>query len=194
MGRFLILWIIFCNVIYAEPYSFSIRECPYRFSTYFEIQGKKGFEGRAVKNALSLRTSYELYDSLGQYEALGVVQALSLGALFAWAKDIDIYDASGIKIGFVDGQALTTASAKYVLYNANNEWIATAYLDRASSGFLVTSAVGERTIAHLRRQFIPGTIDSWDISCFEPTAIDLRLLKIFSAFAVDYQEYFKEDN
>lgn len=35
--------------LFAEPYTYTITEHPYHFSTYFEMQGKNGFEGRAVK-------------------------------------------------------------------------------------------------------------------------------------------------
>lgn len=177
----------------AEPFSYTIVEHPYRFSTYFEMQGKNGFEGRAIKNTLAVRTAYDLYDAAGIYQAQGVVQALSLGSLFAWGKDIDVYDPQGKQIGFIDGEALTTASAKYTFYNEKNVSVATAYLDYSCSGFVVMAKPGERTIAHLRRIFVDHVVDHWDVTLYEPQAIDMRLLKVFSAFAIDFQEYFKED-
>ncbi len=178
---------------FAEPITYTIVEHPYRFSTYFEMQGKNGFEGRAIKNTLAVRTAYDLYDAAGAYQAQGVIQALSLGSLFAWGKDIDIYDPMGKQIGFIDGQALTTASAKYTFYNNKNIAVATAYLDYSCSGFVVMAHPGERTIAHLRRIFVDNVVDHWDVTLYEPQAIDMRMLKVFSAFAIDFQEYFKED-
>jgi len=191
MKWFYFLAAVFCTQAFADPYSYTVTEHPYRFSTYFEMQGKNGFEGRAIKSALTARTTYDLYDAAGVYEAQGIVQALSLGSLFAWGKDIDVYDAKGIQIGFIDGQALTTASAKYSFYDGSNKLLAIAYLDYQCSGFVVMA--GERTIAHLRRNFVEHVTDHWDIKLYDPSAIDLRLLKVFSAFAIDYQEYFKED-
>lgn len=178
---------------FAEPYSYSILEHPYRFSTYFEMRSQNGFEGRAIKSNLVLRTSYDLYDSVGNLEARGIFQTLSLGSLFAWGKDIDVYDTLDHRIGLIDGEVLTTANAKYTFYDGNNQRVAIAYLDRACSGFVILSAQGERTIAHLKRNFVADTLDHWDIVLYEPQALDLRLLKIFSTFAIDYQEYFKED-
>jgi hypothetical protein len=179
--------------VFADSYAYTIIEHPYRFSTYYEMQGKGGFEGRAIKSSLSVKATYDLYDSAGNYQAQGVVQSLSLGSFFAWGKDIDVYDEKGQHIGFIDGEILTSAKAKYSFYNEKKEWVATAYLDYSCNGFLVTSSKGERTIAHLRRNFIEHVSDSWDVVLHEPDAIDVRLLKIFSAFAIDYQASFKED-
>jgi hypothetical protein len=190
---FTALFTLFSFGAFAEPFSYSIVEHPYRFSIYFEMQGKNGFEGRAIKNTLALRTAYDVYDKEGNYQARGIVQSLSLGSLFAWGKDIDVYDFADKKIGFIDGETLTTASAKYTLYDEHNVWIATAYLDYGCSGFVVMSAKGNRTIANLRRVFVQNVVDHWDVVLYEPDAIDIRLLKVFSAFAIDYQEYFKED-
>jgi len=188
------IFFMLCSLaLFAEPYSYTIVEHPYRFSTYFEMQGKDGFVGRAVKSSLAVRTTYDLYDKNGDFEAQGIVQAVSLGSIFASCKDIDVYDDKGNKIGFIDGEVLTTASAKYTFYDARDVAIATAYLDYSCSGFTVMSKKGERTIANLRRNFVENVNDHWDITLFEPNTIDLRMLKVFSTFAIDFQEYFKED-
>lgn len=194
MKRFVHALFFFCYAaVFADPYTYTIVEHPYRFSTYFEMQGKNGFEGRAIKNTLAVRTAYDIYDAAGTYQARGVIQALSLGSLFAWGKDIDVYDVSGKQIGFIDGQALTTASAKYTFYNEKNVAVATAYLDYSCSGFVVMASPGERTIAHLRRNFVDNVTDHWSITLYEREVIDMRVFKVFSAFAIDHQEYFKED-
>ena len=174
------------------PYSYTITESPYLFSTYFEMQGKNRYEGRVIKNHFNLRTIYDLYDPEGHYEAQGICQLLSLGAVYPWAKDIDIYDDRGEKIGFIDGQLLTTTTAKYDLYNRFDQFVASAYLDRSCSGFTVMGEQ-EQTIAQLKRNFVQGDIDSWKVVIYDPKFLDQRILKIFSAFAIDFQEYFKED-
>lgn len=185
--------LLFSTALFGEQFTYSIVEHPYRFSTYFEMQGKHGFVGRSIKSKAAIRTCYDLYDADGVYQAQGIIQILSLGSLYPWGKDIDIYDPSGKHIGFIDGSVLTSASAKYCFYDENNEWVATAYLDYSCSGFVVTSAKNERTIANLRRNFVDNALDHWDITFYEPGSLDLRLLKIFSTFAIDHQEFFKED-
>lgn len=184
---------LMCVGIFADPFTYTITEHPYRFSTYFDMHNAKGYVGRVVKSHLSARTSYDLYDALGNFEGKATVQACSLGALFVWAKDIDVYDEKNEKIGFIDGEALTTASAKYSFYNQKNERVATAYLDYSCSGFILTAEKGGRTLGLFKRNFVLDVTDFWDIAIYEPEAIDLRLIKAFSAFAIDYQEYFKED-
>lgn len=185
--------LLMSSALLAEPYKYQIVEHPYTFSTYFEMQGQNGFEGRSIKNKATVRTTYDLYDSDGAYKAQAIVQLISLGSLNAWGKDMDIYDDKARKIGFIDGVLLTTASAKYCFYDEKDEWVATAYLDSACSGFIITSAKNERTIANMRRNFVDNTVDYWDITIYEPGVVDMRLLKLFSTFAIDYQEYFKED-
>ena len=177
---------------WSQPYSYTITESPYLFSTYFEMQGKDLYEGRVVKNHINLRTVYNLFDHNGLNEAQGICQILSLGALYPWAKDIDVYDAKGEKIGFIDGQLLTTTTAKYNFYDECDQYVASAYLDASSSGFIIMGE-NERTIARLKRNFILDDIDSWEVDHYDQDILDPRILKIFSAFSIDFQEYFKED-
>lgn len=187
-----ILLLIFSWQAWSQPYSFTITESPYLFSTYFEMRGKDRDEGRVVKNHLNLRTVYNLYSPSGLIEAQGICQILSLGAIYPWAKDIDVYDRKGEKIGFIDGQLLTTTTAKYNFYDQGDRYVASAYLDSSSSGFSVIGE-NERTIARLKRNFIQDDIDSWEVVHYDQDALDPRILKIFSAFSIDFQEYFKED-
>lgn len=176
----------------TEPFSYAISESQYLWSTYFEMQGIDRYIGRVVKNHYNVRTVYDLYDFKNAFEAQGVCQFLSLGALYPWAKDIDVYDERGVKIGFIDGQLLTTAAAKYGFYNNMDELVANAYLDAQSSGFTIMTP-DERTIARYKRNFVQDDLDFWNIDIYDSDEVDLRLLKIFSGFAIDFQEFFKED-
>lgn len=84
---------MFCfKVAFAgEALSYTITEKAYRFSTEFEMQSKDRYLGTLVKkNFFQLRTSYELYDPIGNYEAQGICRILSLGAVYVWAKEIDV--------------------------------------------------------------------------------------------------------
>lgn len=190
---FPLLFLIYLSAAWSSPLSYTISENPYLFSTYFEMEGKGRYEGRVVKNHLNLRTIYELYDPSSLFEAQGICQILSLGSLYPWAKDIDVYDEKGEKIGMIDGQLLTTTSAKYNFYNGRDQLIATAYLDLSCAAFSIMGE-GDRTIARLKREWIPDQIDSWEVVLYDERPLDPRILKIFSAFAIDFQAYFKEDN
>jgi len=185
---------LLCAVqIQAQALSYTISESQYLWSTYFEMQGKDSYIGRVVKNHYNVRTVYDLYDSKNRFEAQGVCQVLSLGAVYPWAKDIDVYDQYGLKIGFIDGQLLTTAAAKYGFYDSRDVLVANAYLDVQSSGFTIMTP-DERTIARFKRNYVQDDLDYWNIDVYDAEAIDMRLLKIFSGFAIDFQEFFKEDN
>lgn len=174
--------------------NYTITEKDYRFSTYFEMQSKDSYVGTLIKKKFEVRTSYQLYDPIGNYEGVGTCRALSLGAVFAWAKEIDVYDADDNKIGMIDGQAFTAANAKYSLYDAADNLIGIAYLDFGSSSFVIVDPSNtKQVLGQLKRNFVQNTVDYWDVVLYNTAAIDPRILKVFSAFAIDYQEYFKED-
>ncbi len=179
-------------LVEAAPVSYTISESQYLWSTYFEMHGTEGYSGRVVKNHYNIRTVYDLYDPMNRFEAQGVCQVLSLGALYPWAKDIDVYGAQGEQIGFIDGQLLTTAAAKYGFYNIWGTLVANAYLDAQSSGFTIMTP-DERTIARFKRNYIQDDLDYWNVDIYDSNVVDLRILKVFSGFAIDFQEFFKED-
>jgi len=179
----------------GEVLSYTITEKAYRFSTEFEMQSKERYLGTLVKkHFLQLRTSYDLYDPIGNFEAQGVCRILSLGAVYVWAKEIDVYDHEGYKLGMIDGQAWTAANAKFSIYDKKDNLIGIAYLDYGSSSFVIVDpANSKQVIAQLKRNFVQNTVDYWDVVLYDAASFDARILKIFSAFAIDFQEYFKED-
>lgn len=183
---------LFCaSLVAGEKLNYTITAHPYRFSTYYEMDGSNGYEGRAVKNAISIHTCYELYDANGTYVAEGVCRILSLGALFSWAREIDVYDEAHNKIGFIDGQAWTTASAKYAISDATGHLIAYAYLDYNAAGFTITDTTkNERPIAYLKRN---KSQSDWAVTMYANSPLDVRILKVFSAFVVDYQDIFSSN-
>lgn len=183
----LLAFVFFCCQMQGKSVKYTVSEHPYTFSTYYEMHGEEGYVGRVIKKALSVRTCYALYNAEGYYEAEGVC-SIGLGSLYPWAREINLYDAQGAPIGFIDGKFLTAAAAKYLIYNKEGNLVACAYLDRKIAGFnVVDSSEVERPLAFLKRRFSEG---DWNVVVYSPEALDLRLVKIFSAFAVDYQEYF----
>lgn len=189
---FTILLLLCCMHMAAAARSFTVIEHPYRFSTYFEMQGKETYEGRVVKNAISVRTVYDLYNKEAEYIGQGICRLLSLGSIYPWARMVDLYDASGNTIGLIEGRVITTAKASYNLYDASGNNVGVAYLNLDCSSFTIHDAK-ERVIANLKRNFTSKAIDSWDVTIFDINNLDERILKLFAVFAVDHQEYFKAD-
>jgi len=105
-------------------------------------------------------------------------------------KEIDVYDDNEEKIGFIDGSAFTIANARFDLYNAKGEHAAVAYLDYSRVGFTIADPEG-MTVAHLKRNFTDhASREDWDMAIYNLKAVDMRLLKIFSAFIADNGEAF----
>lgn len=177
-----------------EALAFTAHERQYTFSTVFELFSHSDYFGQIVKSIFHVRTHYDLYDTIGYYEGQGIC-CLNPTSLFGpWAKEIAIYDSNGDYIGFIEGNLLTEAGAKYSIYNSNDDRVAIAYLDLSSAGFTVVHPNNEHyVITHLKRDFEEGEIDHWHVKVYDREKIDLRILKIFAAFAVDHQAYFKED-
>ncbi|MBA3957106.1 MAG: hypothetical protein H0X51_01745 [Parachlamydiaceae bacterium] len=166
----------------------------FSFETRFELSQGKNNLGSITKSSFRLRTNYDLYDVDGNYEALGICRKLSLGSIFTWATEIDIYDKDGGYVGFVDGQVITGAAAKFSIYNAMGDCVGIAYLDLKGASFTVVDPENEqRNLASFKRNYVQSTTDHWDVQVYCPKSIDMRILKMFSAFAVDTQEKFKKD-
>lgn len=184
----LLLFLLLTSVAFGatqSPFSYSVIKNPYRFSTYFELMGKEGYEGRVVSNFFHVRTTYDLYNAEGMYEGQGICRALSLGVLFSWARDLDLYDARGIYIGMIQGKVMTTTSAKFNLYDAAGQLIGSAYQNRNQSSFnLLDPSPMERMLGVIKRN---ATADEWEVTLYDSTAIDHRQLKILSAFIADHQ-------
>ncbi|MCH9631588.1 MAG: hypothetical protein S4CHLAM37_16120 [Chlamydiia bacterium] len=177
----------------SSRYHFKISKKEYRFSTFFEIDSSDAPRGNVKKSFFRMRTNYDLSDVHG-WQATGTVRVMSLGSLFAWAKEIDMYDTSGQYIGMIDGQVMSTAAARYSIYDSSNNLVGIAFLDHNCSGFTITHPNSEAyTIARLKRNYVQDTVDDWDITVYESDLIDERIIRIFAAFVCDYQNSFKED-
>jgi hypothetical protein len=193
----LVLFFSFHLAAASKTIEFQIHEKEYRFSNYFELDSKDAPQGLVVKShfaKLNLRPHYDLYDRQGTWQATGVSRLLCLGVIYSWATEIDVYDTEGRAVGLIDGQVMTTTSARFSIYDGNSTLTGIAYMDRANMGFTILDPDNERHIlARLQRIFIQGVPDHWECQVYEPDAIDLRIIKIFAAFAVDHQEFFRPD-
>jgi hypothetical protein len=178
-----------------DALTFEVHQRDYTLSTVFELISGHDYYGTIVKSIFHTRHHYDLYNVMGIYEGQGICRFLNPMSVFGpWAKEIDVWGADDSYLGLIDGDVITGAGAKYSIYNFEGERVGIAYLDYANSGFTMVHPINEQhIIAHFRREFVSGEIDHWHVKIFDRDTIDLRIIKVFSAFAVDYQEYFKED-
>ncbi len=105
------------DVCTEEGFTFDVRQRDYLLSTVFEFNGKEQFLGSIVKEPFHLRTQYDLYSETGVFQGMGICRILTLGAIYAWGTEIDVYDERGGKVGVIDGQAVTGAAAKFSIYD-----------------------------------------------------------------------------
>ncbi len=185
----------------ADETQYEIHKKEYRFSTIYEMRHNSQFLGRVVtpRYPWNLRTNYDLYSKEAVKEGNGKFAILNPAAWssFWGAGGLDIYvvDAEGNDVGYIDGECLTLAAAKYTFYNAAGAVVGYGYLDRNKEGFSIVHPDYDNVpIAYLRRHFVPNTTDYWSVYIYDTETIDTRMIKIFSAFAVSMQDKFRADH
>lgn len=197
MKKLFLLFLVFLTPIFAKSkdhFKFSVHQKDYRFSTVFEIDSKGKPLGTVVKSVFRVRTNYDVYDEYGQWQATGISRLLCLGIFRPWGAEIDVYDTKGEVIGLIDGQVATAQAAKYSFYNSRGDCVGVAYMDLSGAGFSILDPQKEKhVLARLTRNFVRDQIDYWDIVLYDVEEIDPALIKVFAAFAVDKQEFFKVD-
>ena len=185
--------------IYEDhPYEFLIKKNVSRFSETYAISAlRQGdttypatYPGSVKKSSFRIRTNYDLSNQEG-WQATGITRLLSLGVVYPWATDIDIYDTRGVKIGLIDGSIATIEAARFDLYNYNEAGEATqvaVVLANANfTHFSVTSPGNYLPIAELTRN---KKDNIWRVTVIAPDIIDDRIIRIFAGFVVNYQDKF----
>lgn len=195
---FIVLFAIFSHVALAgvhedHPYGFLITKDVYKFSEIYQINSllKETYPGSVKKSSFRIRTNYDLSNKDG-WQATGITRIISLGTLYHWAKQIDIYDTRGVQIGFIDGALATLESAKFYIYDYDESGKATqigiAYSNPDFSRFVIwTSLSDHHPIAEMNRNFSDNT---WSVAVHYPEVIDDRIMRIFAGFVVDHQDKF----
>lgn len=182
----------------SHPYEFLIKKSVSRFSEKYIISIPSQttstypgtYTGAIKKSAFRLRTNYDLSDANG-WQATGITRMASMGALYPWATDIDIYDTRDIKIGFIDGNIATFEAARFDLYNydekGNAKEVGTALANADFTHFSITTPDNYIPIADLTRH---SKEDAWTVTVSSPGVIDDRIIRIFAGFVVNYQDKF----
>ena len=176
----------------SSDLNYTVERNDYRFSTVFELASENKLISRVYKSPFHITTNYDLYDCSGEFQARGIYRFFCLGLFYTWGTEIDIYDASGERIGFIDGQTATSERAKFSIYNKNGIRVGIAYLDQDCEDFtIVDPHNGAHLLVNLRKSFEELDFYSWDVQTYEPEAIDPIIVQIFSVFACDTQYKFK---
>lgn len=174
-----------------HPYSFVISKDVSRFSETYQIISKETYPGTVKKSAFRIRTNYDLSDGHG-WQATGITRLISLGAIYPWATDIDVYDTRGVQIGLIDGNLATLESAKYNMYEYDEAGNATevgiAYANPEFTRFVIyPSSNNPLSIAEFNRNYGNNT---WTVTVNYPEKIDDRMIRVFAGFVVDFQDKF----
>lgn len=181
-----------------HPYEFLIKKSVSRLSEKYIISAPSQttgtypatYAGVIKKSAFRLRTNYDLSDQNG-WQATGITRIASLGAVYPWATDIDIYDTRKVKIGFIDGNIATFESARFDLYSYDEAGKATevgvALANADFTHFTINTPENSLPIADLTRRIKE---DTWTVTVGTPGKIDDRIIRIFAGFVVNYQDKF----
>lgn len=176
-----------------HPYDLKISKHLFKFSEVYQLKSplKETYPGSIKKSAFRIRTNYDLSNKDG-WQATGITRILSLGAIYPWATEIDIYDTRGVQIGLIDGNMATAESAKFTLYEydeaGNSKSIGFAYANPEFNRFIIlASPENPHPIAEIERN---ETEKNWNISVHYPEQIDDRIVRIFAGFVIDYQDKF----
>ena len=180
-----------------HPYDFLITKDVYQHAEIYQINSplKETYPGSVKKSAFRIRTNYDL-SNLHGWQATGITRIISLGTLYPWAVDIDIYDTRGVQIGLIDGDLATFESAKYNIYEYDESGkaseIGVAYASADFNRFVIlSSSENPHPIAEMNRNFSDNT---WSVSVHYPEKIDDRIIRIFAGFVVDYQDKFMSES
>ena len=196
IGLFALFYVAIANsygVHEDHPYSFLITKDVYKFSEIYQIKSPQQdtYPGSIKKSSFRIRTNYDLSNKDG-WQATGITRILSLGSVYPWAQDIDIYDTRGVQIGMIDGDVATLESARFNLFDYDEAGNATrvgiAYANADFTRFAVNeTSDNPHLIAELNRE--PNS-NTWNVFVHHPEKLDDRIIRIFAGFVVDYQNKF----
>ncbi len=198
MKKIVLFFLVFFN--FLTIYSISAKEWSITqikhvlpsYSANFSFNEDNSPTGYVTRTGLLCpRYYYDLFDTNNKLQARGITRFFSLGLFSAKEMDIDIYDSDNRYLGFIEGQFFTLSRAKFIISNNNNEPVAIAYLDSKKVLFLIVSASNEANILAKLTAESFGLTKNCEMT-FNSCPEELKpILKIFTAFVVDYIENFQ---
>jgi hypothetical protein len=195
-----------CVAVQASTQEFKVETQNYEWSRYFEITERDSTAALYAPRATVsrgryslLRTRYDMFSPEGVQLAHADTRIFSTGKLFTWLMHLDIYAPDKTRLGAIRGEVMTTAAARFGLYNEKLQRVAVAYMEQG--GFRCVLTAGDnynRRIGVMHRanasylvdDELSGVYDPWSIELFDGGAIDSRTLALFAAFVADHQNNF----
>lgn len=178
-------------------YHLSVYEKIYPLATFFTIESDDTYRGSVKKSVFRLRANFDLSNSDG-WQASGIKRVLSLGSVYPWATEVDIYDTRWETLGMIDGQVVSTAAARFSIYDLNGELRGIAYLDHSLNSYSIVYPNSEAfPIAEMHRHQEVNGISWWDVTVYDEAQIDPRIVRIFAAMVSDIHpeicEYYRSE-
>ena len=114
MKRYVLLFLMAFGFLSAEtqdPTWRIVKNKPFfSLTAEFECRKNEDLDGKLIRTGrFAPRYYYDLYDSKHQFLARGITRAFSLGQIFPWGMEIDVYDMNGDYLGLIDGKTFTWA-------------------------------------------------------------------------------------
>lgn len=169
-------------------YHFSMHLNAYALATYFTIQSDDTYRGVVKKSSFRVRTNYDLSNGDG-WQATGIKRVLSLGSIYPWATEVDIYDTRWEHVGMIDGQVVSTAAARFSIYDAEGNLCGIAFLDYSLNCYTIVYPDSDAyPVAELHRHREVYGQEWWDVVVYDENQIDERIIRIFAAMVSDIQD------
>lgn len=195
--------LVFCSTVTSlcfgteETWTVTARKVPFPASsaTFNFTEGNRPI-GQAVRTRQLLPSyHYDFYDREGELQVQGITRVISLGLLFSWGVDIDLYDSDSRYIGKIEGQFWTESKAKFLFYGSDGYPRGVAYFDGEDPYLRIVIPDEESDVlAELTGSAI-GSKNLWTVKITYPLSkVEESLLKIFSAFVADYSAQFEVAN
>ncbi len=195
-NKFLVIFLLCLSTVYSDvldekTWNVTKDTSPLSYTAEFEIKNGEASLGKVVRTGLfTPRYYYDLYDVNDSLQVRGITRAFSLGFLFAWGTEIDLYDADRL-VGMIQGEVWTSSRAKFAFYDANAVLTAHAYLDDESCDFLIVSAQNKGKVLAKLKGKAYGDASTWEMKLLTyPLNMDERALQIFAGFVADFQKNF----
>ena len=176
----------------SAGWSVSKQAAPLSYSVEFFIKQEENTLSRVVRSGLfTPRYYYDVYNSNDNFVMRGITRAFSLGLLFNWGIEMDLYDASEQHVGMICGEFWSSSRAKFAFYDLNGRIIAHAYLNDESCNFMLVSNENEKKPLAEFKGKVYGDASMWEMKPKSaPIHVEESALYIFAAFISDFQRSF----
>lgn len=136
------------------------------------------------------RYYYDLYGADGTFLARAKSRAFSLGLLATSQMEFDIYDGMGSYMGYIGGKLWTSGKAKFGFMDANGNTTGFALLNSDADAAKFSILSSDHAIVGTLNGALSGDLSQWEFNPKKSFDIDMRTIKLFTAFASDFHSFF----